>query len=162
MSEISTVDDEIKIEILGEEESHFGSKVEQKREPLQAQIETVTVDNYPQYFSNNPLTSEKKKDLEEGLLYLKVAVDPESGAKAGSIEVRRQHDNALSVEVSEDYQRRGVAGTLIRQAQSEHDNLHLLNFAGKAGESLYIKMGFKPEGGIDHFVWKREIQANAG
>ena len=117
----------------------------------------MTVDNYSHYFPNTPLTPEKKKGLEEGLLYLKVAVDPENGTKAGFVEVRHQYENALSVEVSKDYQRRGVAGILIKQAQLEHDNLHLLNFAGKAGEGLYIKMGFKPEGGVDHFVWKREI-----
>jgi GNAT superfamily N-acetyltransferase len=161
MSEISKVNNEIKIEILGNEESHFGSKVEQKRKPLDAQIETVTVDNYSQYFPETTLTSEKKKELEQGVLYIKVAVNPENGARAGFVEVRHQHDNALLVEVSEDYQRRGVAGILIRQAQLEHDSLHLLNFAGKAGESLYTKMGFKLEGEPDHFVWKREMQINA-
>lgn len=155
MTEVSGDEDQIKIEILDESESPYGSKVSEKREPLQPVMETVTPENWSQYFPDTPLTPDKKKGLEEGTLYLKVAVDLQKGAKAGSVEVRHKHDNALSVDVVEEYQRRGVAGVLIRQAQMDHDSLHLLNFAGKAGESLYIKMGFKPEGGVDHFVWKK-------
>lgn len=157
MTEASGNEDEIKIEILGKVDSPYGSKVSEKREPLQPVIETVTPENWSQYFPNTSLTPDKKKELEEGTLYLKVAVDPQKGVKVGSVEVRHQHDNALSVDVLEEYQRRGVADVLIRQAQIDHDNLHLLNFAGKAGENLYTKMGFKPEGGIDHFVWKKGV-----
>ena len=157
MSEASGTEDEIKIEILGDSEKTYGSKVNEKREPLQPIIETVTSENWSRHFPDTPLTPEKKKELEEGLLYLKVAVDPKNSAKAGSVEVRHQHDNALSIDVTEEYQRRGVARVLIKQAQDDHGNLHLLNFAGKAGENLYIKMGFKPEGSIDHFVWKKEV-----
>lgn len=155
MSETTTADNEIKIEILGEIENPYGSKVDEKREPLQPVMETVTSENWSQYFPNIPLTPDKKTEIETGILYLKVALDPLNRAKAGSVEVYHQHDNALSVDISEKYQRRGIAGALIKQAQSEHNSLHLLNFAGKAGESLYTKMGFKPEGGIDHFVWKK-------
>ena len=75
----------------------------------------------------------------------------------GSVEVRRQNGNALSVDVVENYQRRGVASALIKQAQSDHDSLHLFNFAGQAGRKLYTKMGFKPKGSVDHFVWKKEV-----
>jgi GNAT superfamily N-acetyltransferase len=156
MSETSESDSDLQIEIYEEIEDSHGSRVEEKREALQPQIETVTSNNWQQHFPDKELTPDTKRELDEGLLYLKVAIDPQSGAKAGSVEVRHQHDNALSVEVSEDYQRRGVASSLIRQAQTEHDQLHLLNFAGAAGENLYLKMGFKQEGAQDHFVWKKD------
>lgn len=157
MAEVSEVEDEIKIEILGESENPYGSRVDEKREPLQPVMDTVTPENWLQYFPNTPLTPDKKKGLEAGTLYLKVALDPQNKAKAGYVEVYRNHDNALSVYTEEEYQRRGVAGNLIKQAQVDHDHLHLLNFAGKAGESLYLRMGFKPEGVIDHFAWKKEV-----
>jgi GNAT superfamily N-acetyltransferase len=155
MAEASDAEDKIKIEILGESEKVYGSRVGEKQELLQPVMETVTPENWLQYFPNTPLTPDKKKGLEAGTLYLKVALDPQNRARAGSVEVYHQYNNTLSVEVSEGYQRRGVAGALIKQAQDDHDNLHLLNFAGKAGEGLYVKMGFKPEGGVDHFVWEK-------
>lgn len=160
MPETSPAEDEIQIKILSKADSTYGSKVEQKRKPLKPGIKTVTVENWSEFFPDKPLKSDKKKEIEEGLLYLKVAIDPKNGKKAGSVEVRRNQNNTLCVDVSKDYQRRGVASSLIKQAQSDHDSLHLLNFAGKAGEKLYLKLGFKPQGVEDeeHFVWEKVIK----
>ena len=156
MSEKSTGEDEIQVELIGEEtESRFGSKTEHKRKPLQPQIETVTPNNWSKYFPDKTLTPDDRREIEAGLWYLRVAIDPQNDAMAGFVEVRRLHDNALYVDVSGEYQRRGVATTLIRQAQADHNSLQLLNYAGLAGKNLYTKMGFKHEGGLDHFVWRK-------
>ncbi|MDO8577128.1 MAG: GNAT family N-acetyltransferase [Candidatus Daviesbacteria bacterium] len=157
MTEITTPDNEIKL--LEKGESHKGSRVESKREPLNPIIATVTPDNWSQFFPETPLVLDKRMELEEGSLYLKVAIDPQNNVRAGSVEVRHKHANALSVDVPENYQRRGVASALIRQAQFDHDSLHLINYAGKVGEGLYTKMDFKPEGFVDHLIWKKEVQA---
>jgi len=70
MSEAPNVDDEVKIEILKKEEDPFGSRVENKRQPFQSIIETVTPDNWSLYFPDKPLALDEKRELEEGLLYL--------------------------------------------------------------------------------------------
>ncbi len=160
MPEEHQIEDDLGIEILGESTKRYGSEIEGKREHLQPVIETVIPENWSKYFADTPLTQETRSELENGLLYVKVALDPVSGAKAGYVEVRRQHDNALTVEVGEQYQRRGIASSLITQAQSEHSRLNLLNFAGKAGERLYSRLGFRQEVGTDHFVWEKDYNLN--
>lgn len=147
--------DDIEITILGSGEHQFGSNVDKKGEPLVPKIEQVTEQNWGTYFPNIRLTPDRQKELNDGTLYLKVALDPNTGERAGFVEVRRLHNNHLSVEVTENFQRRGVATTLIKQAQQDHDYLQLTNFAGKIGEALYAKLGFNPQGKADLFTWKK-------
>lgn len=149
--------DDLDIKILDANVAYpYGSSVDQKREPLNTRIETVTYENWRSLFRNSRTNSDKNGELEKGDLYLRVAIDVETGAGAGFVEVDHQHDNNLTIEVLEKYQRRGVATALIKEAQRDHDKHSLLNLAGASGKELYVGLGFKPEGITDHYVWERE------
>jgi ribosomal protein S18 acetylase RimI-like enzyme len=133
----------------------FGSNVKEKKQAIDPIIITVTADNWQEYFRDRNLSEIGKEEIKNGDWYIKVALDPESKDVAGFVEVRRESNNFMSINVSNDYQRRGIGSSLIREAQKDHEQLNLINFAGKSGEQLYLKMGFENEGGIDHFIWKR-------
>ena len=144
---------DIIIENYQEIENPFGSDVSEERQKLLPIIGTVTLDNWPAYFRDRKLSNISKEEIKTGDWYIRVAVDPENNEVAGFLEVRRKSDNFMSLEIFKEYQRRGVAEALIKEAQKDHDRLNLINFAGKAGENLYLKMGFKNNEGIDHFAW---------
>jgi ribosomal protein S18 acetylase RimI-like enzyme len=148
--------EDITIDNYKEIENPYGSGVKEKKQGLKPIIKTLKTDEWPEYFKDRKLSQQSKEEVESGDWYIKVAIDPDNKAMAGFLEVRRKSDNFLSLEVFKEYQGRGVAGALIREAQKDHDKLNTINFAGKEGEYLYLKMGFKNEGGMDHFVWKKE------
>ncbi len=117
MSELSIEELLDEITICDERSDDHGSSVEYKRESLNPILETVTSDNWTTFFPESRLSPDRVKELDNGSLYLRVALDPDNKNVAGFIEVRRNQDNGLTVEVSKDFQRRGVATTLITQAQ---------------------------------------------
>lgn len=146
---------DIHIKLSDPTPSRYGSTSEVKKQPLNPDIVVVSSDNWNVYFPDKPLTDDVRKGLESGLTYLKVAVEPGSKKVVGRVEVAREHENALSIAVQEGQERRGIATTLIHEAQKDHAKLHLLNFAGEAGKKLYTGLGFHAEGVQDHFAWVR-------
>lgn len=124
---------------------------------IEPEIKTVTVENWSTYFHNEPLSPETKQHLENDELYFRVALDPQTRQVAGKLEVYYIADNGFAVNVYPEFQRRGIATALIKQAQADHDYLQLVNFAEEKGLSLYTKLGFTPiPDQPDYLEWRKK------
>lgn len=134
----------------------------ERRPRLNVRFVEITVDNLDIFY---PLFQQEKayprtvERLRMGATYALVALDPDSGQKAGDVWVNHEQDNLLSIGVAPEYQKRGVATQLLRRLQADprFETLTLDNLAGTIGDEFYAKMGFVPQSPNTpwRMVWKR-------
>lgn len=133
----------------------------EKGESLYPLLEVVTPETVDTYFPQSSPENRAylRNRIGEGLGWFAVALHPESRTVVGTINVNREDGNLLSLEVTPEFRRRGVASAMISYAQQAFDYLRLQDHASKPGlplgKALYTKNGFKETRSPGNWEWRR-------